>query len=248
LGILDDLLATIRDDEIEEVVVGLHWTAVVANAGGKGSCGMTATLRRAPGQHVIPNIPDAGELDKLSGLELANLVFSPHPTMVSIGMAAINALLPRQPERWYQQKAQNVIARLANGRRVVLIGHFPFVPRLRSQVDNLIVLELEPNEGDLPASEAPNVIPEADVVAITSMTLINNTLENLLGFCSPQAFVIILGPSTPMNEVLFNHGIDMLCGAEVKDNESVIRVISQGGNFHQVHQAGVQLVTMEKSS
>jgi hypothetical protein len=143
--------------------------------------------------------------------------------------------------------AEEVIAEKGEGKAVVLIGHFPFVPRLKGKVGNLTVLELQPQPGDLPVSAASEVIPSADVVAITSMTLLNKTLEGLLALIQPNATVIMLGPTTPLSPVLFDYGINLLCGSVVTQIEPVLAAVRQGANFRQVHQAGVRLVSTARS-
>jgi uncharacterized protein (DUF4213/DUF364 family) len=111
-------------------------------------------------------------------------------------------------------------------------------------VGELIVLEQNPQPGDMPAKEASEILPQADVVAITATTLINHTLEELLAYCSSQALIIILGPSTPLSPHLFEYTVDILCGSIVEDIEPVLQVVGQGGNFRQLHQVGVRTVTM----
>ena len=76
------------------------------------------------------------------------------------------------------------------------------------------------------------------------MTLSNHTLEGLLALCPAQAFLLLIGPSTPLSPLFFDHGVDMLSGAVVTQVEPVLNMLSQGGNFHQVHQAGMRLVNM----
>ena len=66
------------------------------------------------------------------------------------------------------------------------------------------MLELAPQAGDLPASAAAEVIPQADVVALTSMTLLNHTFDGLLALRRPDAQVMLLGPSTPLAPLLFD--------------------------------------------
>ena len=162
-------------------------------------------------------------------------------------MAAINALLPRSPKAWIDLNAEEVLAAHGSRKKVALVGHFPFVPRLQERVGELVVLEQNPQRGDMPAAAAVDVLPEADVVAITATSLINHTLDNLLEYCSPQAVVVLLGPSTPLSLRLFDHGIDILCGSIVTDIEPVLRSVSQGANFRQVRRAGVRTVTMTRS-
>jgi uncharacterized protein (DUF4213/DUF364 family) len=126
---------------------------------------------------------------------------------------------------------------------VALIGHFPFVERLKTRVGKLTVLELNPQPGDLPVSMAAEVLPTAKVVAITGMTLLNHTLDGLLKMCAPDALVILLGPSVPLDPLLFDMGIDILCGSVVTSVDPVLAAVRQGATFRQVHRAGVRLVT-----
>jgi hypothetical protein len=246
MQLLTEILNTLPDGEVREVRIGLHWTVVVVETGGVLRCGLSATLFTPHGHDQGPDIPEAGHLDCASGRELAEMALSAHPTQASVGVAAINALLPRQSQLWSEDNAEEVIARHGKGKRVVLVGRFPFVPRLRQRVGELIVLEQDPGPDDLPAEMAPQALPTAQVAAITGMTLINHTLEGLLALCPPEAFVIVLGPSTPLTPLLFDHGVDILSGAVVTAIEPVLRIVSQGGNFRQVHRAGIRLVNMSK--
>lgn len=250
MPLLRELLETIVDGDVLEVHIGLHWTAVVMEVDGVRRCGLASTLFRGHGHghHREPDMPQAGELDSISGRELAELVLLDKPTQASVGMAALNALLPQYPDTWVEANAEEMIAGHGEGRRVAMIGHFPFVKRLRQRVGELLVLEREPGPDDLPAEAASDILPAADVVAITGMTLANHSLEGLLGLCSPQSFVILLGPSTPLSPVLFEHGVDVISGAVVSDIGPVLRTVSQGGNFRQVHRAGVRLVNMLRAN
>jgi uncharacterized protein (DUF4213/DUF364 family) len=54
----------------------------------------------------------------------------------------------------------------------------------------------------------------------------------------------MLGPSTPLSPVLFDHGMDILSGSIVVDRDRVLDCISQGANFRQVR--GVRKVTMRR--
>jgi uncharacterized protein (DUF4213/DUF364 family) len=140
----------------------------------------------------------------------------------------------------------DVIASQGVGKRVALIGHFPFVPQLREQLDDFYVIENKPLEGDYPASAADEILPGADVIAMTSMTLLNGTFESLLELCAPAATLLLLGPSTPLSPLLFERGVDILAGSVVQDIDAVMRAVAQGGNYRQVRRAGVRLVTMTR--
>jgi uncharacterized protein (DUF4213/DUF364 family) len=161
-------------------------------------------------------------------------------------MATINALLPKQEASWVDLNAADVIAQRGEGKTVALLGHFPFIPRLRDRVGKLWVLELQPQADDLPADAAGDVIPQADVLAITGTTLINGTFEGVMALRRPDSLVLVLGPSTPLSPVLFEHGVHTVSGAVVEDIDSALRAVSQGANFRQVHRQGVRLVTMTR--
>lgn len=247
MTVFEGLLATLQDGKVLDVRIGLHWTAVVVEVAGEPRCGLAATLFEREGHDHAPTVPQAGELDRVSGRELAELALCGQPTLTSVGMAAINALLPRSPKLYFEANAEEMISQYGAGKRVVLVGHFPFVPRLHARVGELVVLELQPGEGDTPADQAAVVLPQAQVVAITGMALVNGTLENLLAMCPKEAFVMLLGPSTPLSPLMYDFGIHLLSGSLVTAIEPVLHAASQGGNFRQLHRAGVQLVNMQQS-
>jgi uncharacterized protein (DUF4213/DUF364 family) len=88
------------------------------------------------------------------------------------------------------------------------------------------------------------LIPQADIVAITSSALINHTLDGLLSLCPQQATVMLLGPSTPLSPILFDFGANIISGTRVVDENAVLRTVGQGAAFRQVE--GVRLLTFIK--
>lgn len=250
MNLINDLLNTLPNGAVKEVRIGAFWTAVVVETEQGPSCGLASTLHGHGNHHHGggPAVQEAGRLTERSARELAQLLRSTRsPMETAVGMAAVNALLPKQKELWVKRNAEKVIAQHGAGKQVALVGHFPFVSRLREQVGHLWVLEQEPRGKDLPATAAHDVIPRADVVAITGTTLLNHTFEALITLCRPNALVLVLGPSTPLSPVLFDYGVDMLSGSIVENIEAVVRAASQGANFRQVHRHGVQLVTIHKT-
>jgi uncharacterized protein (DUF4213/DUF364 family) len=66
----------------------------------------------------------------------------------------------------------------------------------------------------------------------------------LLALCRPNALVMVLGPSTPLSPVLFEHGATIISGARVIDEAAVLRTVGQGAMFQQVE--GVRLLTLRR--
>jgi hypothetical protein len=177
--------------------------------------------------------------------ELAALARSDSLTERSIGFAALNALLDVDESACVDRNAEDLILERGRGRAVAVVGHFPFVPKVREAARACWVLELSPGPDDVPADRAPEIIPQADVVAITGMTLINGTFEALAALPRSGAFVVVLGPSTPLSPLLFDYRIDAISGAVVADIPAALAAISQGANFRQI--PGKRLLTMARS-
>lgn len=245
MSLFDLLLENLPAGVVRSVDVGLFWTAVVVEDERGLRCGLAATHRPTHPDHDQPAVRDAGALQQRAASEVAQLVRSASPTEVAIGLATVNALLP-EPAQKVTLAAEEYIARQGKHTKVALIGHFPFVDWLRSQVAQLWVLELDPRPGDYRADQAAEIIPQADVLAITSSTLINGTFDRIFALRRPDAKVMLLGPSTPLSPRLFELGIQVLSGSLVREIEAVRRCVCQGGNFRQIKRCGVELVTLEK--
>jgi uncharacterized protein len=235
--LLDELLASLTDDvPIRSVLVGVHWTVVCSRG-----CGMASTiLGDQPHGHV--NVREVGRLQHMSARELAEYARSENPLEASLGVAAINSMLEVDESKAVELNAGDVLADHGAGKKVALVGHFPFIPKLRQAVGELWVIEQRPVKGEFPAEAAQDLIPQAEVVALTGSSLINHTLDQLLAMCRPDALVLVLGPSTPLSPVLFAHGASLLSGARVIDEAAVLRTVAQGATFQQVE--GVRLVTI----
>lgn len=242
MSVLDDLLASLPPEETElrDVRVGPFWTVVWT---GKGA-GLASTQRDAHTPHGHSLIRWAGDLLDYDATELAELVQSRSPMEAALGMAALNGLLEVDEAALTDRNASEEICRRGAGRRVVIAGHFPFIPRVRRAAGHLDVLELNPGPGELAATAAAEVIPQADVVALTGTSLLNKTFEDLIQHCRADTFVLVLGPTSPLSPVLFDYGVDLIAGTRVTDPLVTMRVAGQGAIFRQMR--GVRLVTMSK--
>ncbi|MCK5799651.1 MAG: DUF364 domain-containing protein, partial [Deltaproteobacteria bacterium] len=231
------------DAPIRKLTVGERYAAVLSRTLGVAfrfnrPCAKHRTSSpSAPHEHPedrdgVPLPPPLSDraTDDMTARDLATLAHSQDPLHASIGVAAISSLLDPPTGRIEDGDAADLIADRGRGGTVTLVGHFSFVDRLRTQVQKLHVLELRPQEGDLPASAADDVIPESDVVAITGTTLINHTMEGLLRLAQGR-FVVILGPSTVLSPVLFDYGVSAICGSLVTDPEEVLRSLNAGGSL-----------------
>jgi hypothetical protein len=242
MPIIDDLLSSAKNNSpdyaIQDVLIGLHWTAVQSQ-----TLGLAATLAEEICCYA-QDIAGAGHLHEKSAYELAEYLRSPRPLETSVGMAALNSFLPVQQEVALELNARDLMITGSRGKKVALVGHFHFTDEIRRAAAQLWVFELNPGEGDLPAGEAWRYLPEADLIGITATTLMNGSFEDLARLFPPQATVIMLGPSTPLSPVLFDYGVDILAGARVSEPGAILRCIGQSSPLHKPK--GLQRLTLAK--
>ena len=235
MKVLDDLIASLSDDSpVQDVHACVFWTAVVSK-----HCGLASTFHEEHPYHAP--VRDVGKLRQKSALALANYVRSDNLLEASIGMATINSLIDIDEAKYVEQNAFDVLAQKGRGKNIAIVGHFPWISKLRDIANKLWVIEQNPCEGDLPARAVEDILPQADVIGITGSSFINHTVEKLLDL-SKNSFVVMVGPTTPLSRVLFDYGVDVLAGIKIAEPEKVIHSISEAAIFPQVE--GVKHITM----
>jgi uncharacterized protein (DUF4213/DUF364 family) len=240
MKILEHLILSVNknDFQVRSVHTCVFWTAVITK-----HCGLSSTFREEGPSHDR-GVRDVGNLTRKAALELAEYAKSESLLEASIGMATINSLIDIDESRCVEKNAFEIILEKGQGKNVAIVGHFPWIPKLKGKTKNLWVLEQRLREGDLPAKEAGRILPQCDVVGITGTSFINHTLEGLLNLCK-EAYVLLIGPTSPIAPILFNYGIDAICGSKIIDPDQLVRSISEGATFKEV--TGVRLLTLSKT-
>jgi uncharacterized protein (DUF4213/DUF364 family) len=245
VSVVDDLLAGLKTDTpVKQVVVGALWTVVVLDRTPPQGGLASSVVGRRHYKHEAPPVPRAGQLLESSARDLAKGLRSSSFLEASIGMAAVNALLEVDEAECEKINAAEIIIEHGSGRSVTFVGHFPFVDRVRSKARTCRVLELDPGPDDDPAECAADILPAADVVAMTGTTLINHSFEELVKLCRRDALVLLLGASTPLTPLLFDYGVDVIAGTRLTDIDAAVQAVAQGANFRQI--PGRKLLTMRK--
>jgi uncharacterized protein (DUF4213/DUF364 family) len=183
----------------------------------------------------------------MSAIELAKFSLSDDVTKASLGIAAINSLIRVDVQKYADLDGLQMICDLGKGKNVSVVGHFPFLERVREVAKNLWIIEKHPRPGDITEEAGKDCLPKSDIVVISGTTLINHTLEGILSLCNPKSVRMMLGPSTPVTPVLFDYGIDILSGSRVTDKETALKYISEGANFVRLKKIGsVRFVNLVK--
>jgi len=243
MKVLDELVKSVKiDGAISKVIIGLY-TTIVANT---NQAGLSSTLyfEETTEHHRHIPIRDAGELHLKSPEELCTYCFSDIITEAAVGMATINSYLNVDISKYSEINAFDILAERGAGKRVVIIGNFPFTDRIRKSVSQLSVFDRAIRDGVLPPEQMPAVLPAAEVVAITGTSLINRTFDDIMTLVDDAAFTVMLGPTTPLSPLLFNYGVDVLCGSIVADADLVENCICQAVPFRFIR--GVRHVALLK--
>lgn len=240
IDLLKRLLATLDDlpdHPIEEITTGAHIVTVKSRKSGLATW---AVGRHPVDPEAIP-FPGIGSSCKA----LAQWVLDGDARKASLGMAAFNSLLPDIPlDRMVERNAADLMMELGRDKRVALIGHFPFVAKMRGAFSEFMVFEKDPGEGDIDAAMIPEKMPDADVVALTATTLCNGSLAGILSHCRDDAVKLIIGPTTPLSSATFDLGFDYVAGSIVEDLTLLKEGIQKGVSFKEVK--GVRHVILKK--
>jgi len=240
IKIIEDLVSTLNAEaRVRDIRQGVFHTGVFTR-----NCGLAATLPRDALSQEQPSVKEPGYLLEIGALKLAQMAYSESLLEAAIGMATINSLLEVKDEQCLELNAGDLIAKKGQDKRVAIVGHFPFIPKLLRVVKQLWVIEKNPREDDFNEEEAGNLIPQADVIGITGSAFTNHTIERLLKLCAPEAYVVVLGDTTPLSPVLFDYNIDAVSGTKVVDSELALRCVSEGATYRQIR--GISQLTMTK--
>jgi len=238
MKILDDLMSILNFEAlVKDIRQGVFHTGVLTR-----NCGLAATLPRDALRQKPPMVKEPGFLLDKSPRELAQLAYCQSILEAAIGMATINSLIEIDGSSCIELNAAELIVEKGKGKKIAIVGHFPFIPKVRETAKQLWVIEKNPREGDFTEAEAENLIPQADIVAITGTAFTNHTIEHLLELCNPRAYVIVLGDTAPLSQVLFDYGVNAVSGTMVVDHTLALRCVSEGANFRQIK--GTRRLTM----
>lgn len=240
MQIIDDIIVTLNlNAVVRDIRQGPFQTAVLTR-----SCGLASTPHDVGPHHDSVPVKEAGRLLQGDVLKLVQMANSSSPSEAAIGMATINSLMELDEQYCLNLNAGDLIVEKGKDKKVAIVGHFPFIPKLRSVAKKLWVIEQRPQEGDFAETEAEDIVPRADVVGITGTAFTNHTIEHLLELCNRKAYVVVLGGTTPLSPVLFDYGVAAISGTKVMDSKVTLRCVCEGATFRQLR--GIRLLTMQK--
>ena len=243
--LIDDLIQSMDHPSavIAEIAVGSHFLGIRADDNGKVLAGLSSTLG------AVPTGEERQMVDAMVGKtlgEAADLLKSSRGFSISLGVAALNTSIAA-PQHQPDFEASKIMAEKGKDGETVLVGDFPFTDRLRQQVGTLHLFELQRVAGRTPPDQWDDILGRCSVLGLTGTTLLTRAMATYLEK-APQAYTVIIGPTTPLSPVLFSHGADVLAGSQVVSPGPVFDGIRQGMSFREFKKLGIQFVAWSKDT
>ncbi|HHT9146180.1 MAG: DUF364 domain-containing protein [Candidatus Brocadiaceae bacterium] len=231
----------------KDVRIGVFYTGVALST---GHAGMSYTpVQEIPEAVCCPRshakMPQSGNLLNFSVYDLMEYALDDNVLKAAVGVATINALsaiLLEDDESPYKPSAYGNaldLIQITGEDTVVMVGAFPpFIKRIQEITKKLFVIEKNPRsvgKGENieiePEAHVQELIPKADILIITGVTLVNHTLEPILGLARNARDIVVVGPTASVYpEPLFKRGVTVLGGVQVTDASKMIHLIGEAGS------------------
>lgn len=233
---------------VERAVFGLFFSGVKLSTGHGGLC--FTPVKEIPEAVCCPSSAKAMPLSgKLSGRSVKSYLDDlSHENILrkTLAIATLNAL-----SACYWEGNKNLeykieidvdsfdVMEVPKGKKSVVIGALvPMLKKLLAADADFKVLEMDSRtlkgkelEHFAPSKDANVYLPDSDLDVITGVTILNDTLPNLLAMCKPGADILVTGPTAGMiPDAFFKRGVTIMGGILVTKPDELLDVISEGGS------------------
>ena len=149
-----------------------------------------------------------------------------------MALALINALNHRVALELPEDADNSIMfekLKIGKGRRVAMVGFFgPLVRNFDQKGVLLEILDISRGLGDKEAFYK-KLRDWAQVLLLTSTSILNNSVEEILSNAGQNLKTAMLGPSTPMAADAFSHlPVAMLAGTAPIDQENTLKAVRHG--------------------
>jgi len=160
------------------------------------------------------------------------------PVKEMISLAAINAICQHVMRKTGYDPESTIdslgLLSVSAGDRVGMVGLFSgLVKTIKDAGADLVIVEKKQKliklYPDLPITLDTTQLGTCNNILCTSTTILNNTLDDILTHCSPDACVTVVGPTAGyFPDPLFARGIGVVGGRVVKDGDRFMHLLKQG--------------------
>lgn len=216
-----------RRVDVDIVSIGLGYSAVTTSDAG---IGLAYTYFQDKTSCVLLN--RAVDYENKPCSELLDCINSDNTIERSMALALVNALNYEQALKLPEDRKNQILFKKFNigeGTRVAMVGYFgPLVEVLKQRKATLEILDESRKLGQ--EDEFYKKLENwADVLFLTSTSILNNTSEKILQHAHAEIKTVMLGPSTPMVAKAFEHlPVHMLAGTVPLEKENILKAIRHG--------------------
>lgn len=243
----------IENITVERAVFGLFFSGVKLSTGHGGLC--FTPVKEMPEAVCCPSsamvMPLSGKLSGVGLKQYLDDIFCDNVLRRTLGIAALNALsnyIWELEENGELKKSSygpimsvdafDKIDVTKYDKTVVVGALIPMLKKLIANGNDFKILEQDPRtlkEREMPfyapAEDADKYVPEADLLVITGVTVLNGTLSHILEIAKDDATILVTGPTASMiPDVFFEKGVTMTGGIVVTDADELLDVISEAGS------------------
>lgn len=204
-------------------------------------------------------MPLSGKLKGRSAEEYLADLESDNILKKTLAIAALNALSASCWEKGFLKEYELLTGvdafdevKIPEGGKSVVVGALvPVLKKLIAAEADFKVLEMDKRtlkgkelEHYAPPEDAWKYVPDADLLVITGVTVLNDTLPGLLEMAKPGAQIIVTGPTASMlPDAFFRRGVTVMGGVLVTKSDEVPDLISEGGSgYHFFGKSAERLV------
>ncbi len=146
---------------------------------------------------------------------------------------------------------------LGSRKTITIVGAFhSYIRKISETKNRLYVLELNENamgqdemQFYVPADEYLKVLPQSDIVIITGLTLVNNTIDGLLSAIPGKAEVIVVGPSSSIiPDILFENKVSIIGATQITKPEILFDIVSEAAAGYHLFKYCAQKICILKNN
>ena len=216
-----------RQVVIDTLCLGLGYTAVTTSEGG---IGLSYTYFGHKKSCMVLN--DHIDYESQPASLLLEKIKNDNSVERSMALATINALNYDAAMALPEDTENNVMYdkfEIGTDANIAMVGYFG--PLVRNFQEKKIPLEILDESRDLGRRKDfyQKLGNWADVLLLTSTSILNQTTEDILANVSDKVKTVMLGPSTPMVAMAFEHlPVHMLAGTVPIDKEKTLKAVRHG--------------------
>jgi uncharacterized protein (DUF4213/DUF364 family) len=213
--------------KVDLLCLGLGYTAAVTTDGG---IGIAYTYFADKKSCMVLN--EAVDYENRPASVLLEKIKSESTIERSMALALVNALNYQNALQLPEDENNEIMFEKFNikkGTKIAMVGYFgPLIKRFEQREAVFNILDQSRGLGGVEAFYK-KLKNWADVLFLTSTSILNNSTEEILANLHARVKTIMLGPSTPMVKKAFDHlPVHMLAGTVPIDKERLLKAIRHG--------------------